>query len=434
MGRQGFAILLIVGIISMPGAIMTANAQEFTPNYDESKVPDYELPDPLKLLDGGTVEDVQTWERKRRPEILSLFENHVYGKTPERSFPLDYDSETGTHALNGKAVRKQVTLYPFGREKGCNATLLIYLPKDAPRPVPVFLALNFRGNHSIEPDPEIAITENMVRIARETAKAAGRETPDLETTRGAASSRWPAETIVERGYALATMWYYEIDPDYDDGFQNGIHPFFYEEGQERPRPDGWGSIGAWAWGLSRIMDYFEEDAEIDADHVALLGHSRLGKTSLWAGAQDPRFAIVISNDSGCGGAALSRRAYGETVGRINRVFPHWFCDNFNQYNENEAELPVDQHMLIALMAPRPVYVASAVEDRWADPKGEFLSAKNAEPVYELYGLKGLGVDEWPAVNEPVGDRIGYHVREGKHDVTDYDWARYLDFADRHWNR
>ncbi|MDP6677958.1 MAG: acetylxylan esterase, partial [Verrucomicrobiota bacterium] len=316
--------------------------------------------------------------------------------------------------------------------------LLIYIPKDADGPVPVFLTLNFYGNHTIHPDPAISITRSWARNS---------EQHGIRNNRADASSRGIAkaiasgsheegysdkpgdnalEVILGRGYAVATIYYGDIDPDYDDGFSNGVHRLYL-----KPKPNEWGSISAWAWGLSRCLDYLETDRNINAKKVAVMGHSRLGKTALWAAAEDERFAMAISNNSGCGGAALSRREFGETVSRINTSFPHWFCDNFTKYNDRVNDLPVDQHMLVALSAPRPVYIASATKDLHADPHGEFLSALHASPVYELFGLKGVGLAKLPEADKSVGHHVGYHLRTGEHAVTAFDWEQFLDFADRH---
>ncbi|MEQ9406631.1 MAG: acetylxylan esterase [Fuerstiella sp.] len=420
------AILLAVGMFSGAAAI----AQPAGYNYDEAKVPSYELPPVLTAGDGTSVATPEQWQQQRRPEILSLFEQHVFGKLPDRTSQLLIRQRSRVdNAFDGKAVRREITVYFSGDDSGPSMDMLVYTPANADRPVPCFLGLNFNGNHTVDPDPAIHMTESWVRNDQQRGNIDHRAT---EKSRGSSSSRWPAEMIVSGGYGLATIYYGDIDPDFDDGFRNGIHALTEgDRGDNKREPDAGGSISAWAWGLSHALDVLITDPLVDGDRVAVFGHSRLGKTSLWAGATDPRFALVISNNSGCGGAALSRRRFGETVKRINTSFPHWFCLNHRTYNDNEDALPVDHHMLMALIAPRPVYVASAVEDQWADPRGELLSLYHASPVYELLGKKGLPADELPELNEPVQTDVGYHIRRGKHDVTDFDWQQYLKFADAH---
>lgn len=391
-------------------------------NYDESKMPKFELPDPLLGSDGKRITSPQQWPA-RRAEILKAFSTEVYGQSPPKPESLHWKLiEQSDSALGGIARRRQVRVF-FDRDERVSMDMLIYLPADTSAPRPAFLALNFKGNQSIQEDPSVLLSQSWMRASNDGTVQDHRAT---EASRGCAASRWPVKLILSRGYALATIYYGDIDPDFDDGFQNGVHQIY-----GAPQADGWGSIATWAWGLSRAMDYLENDNEIDAKRVAVMGHSRLGKTALWAGAVDQRFAITISNDSGCGGAALSRRAIGETVKRINTSFPHWFCTQFKKYNDNENACPVDQHMLLALIAPRPVYVASAQEDQWADPRGEFLSVTLADPVYRLLGTEGIGpVEHMPPINQPVMHTMGYHIRSGKHDVTEFDWKAYLEFADR----
>ena len=400
--------------------------------YDEQGVPRYVLPDPLQSNDGTAVLTAGQWKDYRRGEILKLFEDHVYGRRPGVPGDRVYEvTSVDNKAMGGLATRKEITIHLEGKGKPYAVHVLLYLPNSIDGPAPVFLGYNFNGNHTVHADPGITLSNAWMR-RNDGGNVNNRAT---EAARGTSASRWQVELILKRGYGLATAYYGDIEPDHKDGWKEGIRSFYKEdEDGNALQLDEWSAISAWSWGLSRIVDYLATDDAIDSAKIALIGHSRLGKTSLWAGANDERFAITISNNSGCGGAALSRRAFGETVERINTSFPHWFNGKFKEYNGNEAALPVDQHELLALMAPRPVYVASAAEDLWADPNGEFTSAKEAGRVYALFGLDGVGVDSQPELNRPVGDAIGYHIRSGGHDVTQYDWIQYLNFADRHFGR
>jgi hypothetical protein len=390
-------------------------------NFDESKVGNYRLPELLITDDGTVIKSRKEWESKQRPEIFKKFTDNVYGRIPGKPKDIHYRiNYIDNNALGGKATRKEVTIYFTKDENGPAMNLLLYLPNRVRTRVPIFVGLNFDGNHAVQADSGIIITENW--------KRANTKNPDF--SRGKEADRWPVKEIIANGYGVGTAFYGDLEPDNPEGWKIGIRGNMQQE--LNIQPEEWGAISAWAWGLSRILDYLQTDKQVDAKKVVLAGHSRLGKTALWAGANDQRFAIVVSNESGEGGAALARRKFGETVERINTSFPHWFIDKYKTYNKNVDQLPVDQHMLLALIAPRPLYVASAVEDTWSDPKGEFLSAKYAGAVYALYGKKGLGVEELPAIEKPVGEMVRYHIRNGKHSMTVYDWQQYIQFANKHF--
>ena len=361
--------------------------------YDEAKVPQYTLPDLLLLLNGKKVTSTRTWRKKRRPEIVKLFETNVYGRTmagrpKAMTWEVNY-----TNPVPGTSVAKTVTIYFAGKkdeasENAPKMVLQILLPANAKKPVPVFL---------------------------------------MPTT----FHRIPQQ-VLDRGYGFVSFDPTSVEPDNANGYAKSVRSFFAPASQKGPGPEEWGAIGAWAWAMSRAMDYLVTDPDIDGKRVSIAGVSRYGKVAMWAGAQDERFAIVFSGESGCGGANLVRRQFGETVKSITSTFPYWFDVNFKTYGDRVNDLPVDWHMLISLMAPRPVYIATAEQDHWGDPHGSFLAAKSAEPVYQLFGEPGLRVDDMPAVATPVGDWIGFHNRRGTHGIDEYDWEQFLNFADRHF--
>ena len=388
--------------------------------YDEREVPEYTLPPVLTCKNGDVVTTKEEWEQKRRPEILEMLTTYMYGRAPELKEKLKATVErVDKKALGGKATRKEVSIQLSDDPDGPRLNLQVYTPNGGQKKVPMFLGISFLPNASVTDDPGVVLADSL--------DAKGRR------IKGSMKDSWCLDQILEHGYGLATFCYSDVDPDFDDGFRNGVHPHYYHKGQSYPDPDEWGSVAAWAWGMSRAMDYLEEDPNVDAKKVAVIGHSRLGKTATWAGASDPRFALVISANSGCCGVAISRRCFGETVETINVRFPHWFNGNYKQFSNREDYMPFDQHELVALVAPRPIYIASAEDDNWSDQKGEFLGGKGAEEVYALYGLKGIGTDEMPAVDTPYMDgQIAYHIRKGPHAVLPYDWEQFLKFADKYF--
>lgn len=386
----------------LAGVLNGLNAQNASEaNYDESKVPAYVLPATLKSTENKPVKNKRSWENIRRPEILRLFEENIYGQMPKQYSSINFTvQQEDANAMNGKATLKQVLVEVFNNNQSVKINLVIFVPNAIKKPAPAFLLINNRGKENTDP------------------------------SRATKSEFWPAEILIDSGYAIAAFHVSDLAPDDKEKYVNGVLQLYPEQ---LKADNGMKAIGAWAWGASRVMDYFEKDGDIDAKKVAIVGHSRGGKASLWTAAQDQRFAICVSNCSGNTGAALARRQFGERINRINTTFPHWFNANYKKYNNNENALPVDQHMLIALVAPRPVYVTNASKDLWADPRGTFLSLKNAEEVYALYKMKSGLPAEPPGINEPlIYSPLGYHIREGEHNMTAYDWNNFIKFANYHY--
>jgi hypothetical protein len=393
-------------------------------NYDEAKVGSYTLPEPLKLNNGKPVRDAKTWYGKRRPEIVEMFETQQYGRAPgkpaDESFEVHVDPEA---VLNGRALRKQVIIRFSKDESWPKIHLVMYVRRDAHGPVPMLLNISFGPASSTVDDSGLPPGE--VWDSKTNTR--------IPAPKGRGFGHLEVERLIDAGFGVATFYYGDVDPDYANGFSNGIRAHYLKPGQTERAPDEWGSIAAWAWGMSRVMDYFEHDSSVDAKRVAIHGVSRLGKTVMWAGAHDERFALVIASCSGEGGAALSRRNYGETIAHLVAPgrFPYQFAINYQKYAQHVDDMPMDAHMLVALIAPRPLLLQTGSTDYWSDPKGEFLAAVNAGPVYKLLGKEGLNTGVWPAAKEPILHDIGYYMHDGGHGVIPSDWDIYIQFLKMH---
>ena len=420
-------------IILLVGYVVPVYSQDSPPkkvagipvNYNEALVGGYELPDLLTLHNGTKVGDVATWLEKRRPEILRLYEEVQFGKMPPAPVDLHFDIfDNGTPVFDNTAIRKQVTIYFTNDTSVHKAELVLYLPKDnGGKPCPLLLNLSFSTNARAVDDPGI--------------KPGKVWSPGGKRVAAPSSSRFrtlDVRPFITAGIGFATVCYTDIEPDFKGGMVYGIRGSYLEKGAAMPAPDEWGAISAWAWGLSRVMDYVETDHDIDARRVAITGASRLGKTVLWAGARDARFAMVIASISGEGGAALSRRNYGETVKHItdtSRYF-YQFAANYHAYSDRVNELPVDGHMLISLIAPRPLLLQTGSTDLWSDPKGEFLAAVAAEPVYQLFGKKGPGTNVMPGAGDTtLLNDLGYYMHDGGHTVLPEDWHIFIAFMKKY---
>ncbi len=366
-------------------------------NYEEANVPAYTLPDLFTSGNGKKTATKKDWVSFRRNELLEIFTSQVFGRVPETPYEKSIKViKVDRKAMNGAATLKLVDITITAQKKSITIHLGLFTPNKAKKPVPAFLLICNRP-------PE-----------------------NIDFTRTVKSEFWPAEEVIAHGYAIAAFNNADVDPDKDDGFKNGIHGLL----DSNRTPESWGTIAAWAWGASRCMDYLTTDKQIAADKIAVVGHSRGAKTALWAGATDKRIAMVVCNEAGCGGSSLSRRRFGETIFEINKGFPHWFCTNFKIYNNNEDALPVDFHMLMALIAPRALYIASAADDLWGDPRGQYLALLSSVPAFNLFETKSFLPDSMPHLNTTlISGKVAYHIRDGKHNLLLKDWNFFMDFAD-----
>lgn len=425
----GFVVLilvLILGLVIMMRSMLPwENLLAATSNvklelsaeqkaFIEGEERDYStLPDALVLEDGTKITTVEAFET-RKVEILALFEEHVYGTLPKDGFTTSFEVVEEGVALDGKATRKQIKIIVETDKGTSEALMLLYVP-NTDAPAPVILGLNSNGNHAAIADENVLAPYSF-----------DTEDGTWEEKRGEKAYRWNIEDSISKGYAVATIYSGDFAPDSAKTYNSRVISLFDEEEFK--------AVGAWAFGLLRAVDYMMQDEAIDSEHIAVVGHSRLGKAAVWAGANDTRIGMVISNDSGNSGASLSRENRGETVYSINLAFPHWFCSKYADYGKNENELPVDQNLLLATIAPRLLYVASAEDDMWADPQGAWNGLMHATNAFELYGLEVIPYsDKQPEVNTPVWtESMGYHVRTGWHDMQAEDWAYYLEYMDTYF--
>jgi hypothetical protein len=383
------------------------------------------LPDPLVMFDGTRVTTKEQWFDKRRPELKALFQHYMYGvplAAPKVESKVEREDR---NYFGGKATKKEVTI-AFGPPEVPRIHLLLVVPNARKGPAPVFVGMNFCGNHTLVKDPAVALPAAWVPAHCPGAK----NNRATDAGRGTQVDVWALEAVVDRGYAVATFYNGDIDPDRTD-VREGVQPHYYKKGQTGPGPHDWGTIAAWAWGISRAVDYLVTDKDLDKSRIAVVGHSRLGKTALLAAALDERIALAIPHQAGCGGTAPSRGKVGESVKQINDRFPHWFTGAFKEFNDRPDRLPFDQNGLVALVAPRPVLFTNAVEDTWANPRGQFEVLQAADPVYRFLGAGGLEAKEMPEVGKLINSTLGYHIRPGKHSMGREDWKVFLDFADKH---